>query len=455
MIENILAPRFGEICVIQCRHRVRDAHIERIVAPQHDTIAAHAPAEHLQDLDIVRDRIEVELQQIRFASCDGRTVILNATTVTGSSIFVPREDAAMKIKRWRTFPVTLPDEDPEWKFAGQAYPKNDAVVVALEAEDGTVGYGYAAAFPHLGATQMGVQGALERMLPLIVDKPALDIEAHLRAIDQSIRDNHPAKSGIDCALYDLAARILKVPLYQLFGGKVRSDIALSRMLALKQPAQMAQKARHHADEGYRCIKLKVGGDLREDEARVRAVRKAVGDSVRLTIDPNMSYSAKKAIACAERVAQYGVEMIEQPVRFDDLDGLAAVTRAVSIAVEADESAFSPQSTYHLAAGGVVDAVSLKVSKMGGLRNVLAAARICEAARLGCRMGATVGSRLLAAHAAHLVAALPHLTFPCELAEFEHLMNDPFEGLEVKDGMLKIPDEVGPGVRLRGDVDWRC
>ena len=360
---------------------------------------------------------------------------------------------AMKLKSFQTFPVTLPDEDPEWKFAGQAYPKNEAVVVALKAEDGTVGYGYAAAFPHLAATQMGVQGALNRLLPLIMGKSALDIESNLRIIDRSIRDNNPAKSGIDCALYDLAARLLKVPVYQLFGGKVRSEIPLSRMLALKNPEQMAEKAKKHADEGYRCIKLKLGGDLREDEARVKAVRKAVGEAVRLTIDPNMSYSAKQAIACVERVAQYNVELIEQPVRFDDLDGLAMVTRSVSISVEADESAFSAESSYYLASKGIVDAISLKVSKMGGLRNVHTAARICEAAKLGCRMGATVGSRLLAAHAAHLVASLPHLTFPCELAEFEHLMNDPFEGLQVKDGMLLVPDDIGPGVSLRADAGW--
>ena len=131
-----------------------------------------------------------------------------------------------------------------------------------------------------------------------------------------------------------------------------------------------------------------------------------------------------------------------------------MTRSVSMRVEADESAYSPESTYYLAAHGVVDAISLKVSKMGGLRNVHAAARICEAAKLGCRMGATVGSRLLTAHAAHVVAALPHLTFPCELAEFEHLMNDPFEGLEVKDGVLKVPEAVGAGVSLRKEIDWR-
>ncbi len=74
-----------------------------------------------------------------------------------------------------------------------------------------------------------------------------------------------------------------------------------------------------------------------------------------------------------------------------------------------------------------------------------ASRICEAAKLG--------SRLLAAHAAHLIASLPDLTFPCELAEFEHLMNNPFEGLQVKDGMLLVPDDSGPGVSLRADAVW--
>jgi L-alanine-DL-glutamate epimerase-like enolase superfamily enzyme len=78
---------------------------------------------------------------------------------------------------------------------------------------------------------------------------------------------------------------------------------------------------------------------------------------------------------------------------------------------------------------------------------------CEAAQLGCRMGATVGSQLLAAHAVHVIASLRHLTFPCELAEFLHLTNDPFEGLEVKDGMIRVPDEIASGTRLAKDIQF--
>jgi L-alanine-DL-glutamate epimerase-like enolase superfamily enzyme len=356
-----------------------------------------------------------------------------------------------KISKFSVIPVSLPDEDPEWKFAGQNYPKWDACILALQADDGTIGYGYAAAFTHLGATNAAVESVIQRLVPLIVGKDCLDIESNIQITDKGITGNHPAKSGIDCALHDLAARVLKVPMYHLFGGKVRSSIPVCRMLALKNPAQTAEKARARVDEGYKCLKMKVAGNVAEDVARLREVRKAVGDDIRLTADPNMSYSAKDAIAFVERSAEYNLDMIEQPVREFDLEGLATVTRSVSIAVEADESAFSPQSTFNLASRRIVDAVSMKITKMGGLRKVHAAAKICEAAAIGCRMGATVGSRLLTAHALHLCASLPHLTYPSELAEFLHVTEDPFEGLEVRDGAIIIPDDIGPGVHLRKDI----
>jgi L-alanine-DL-glutamate epimerase-like enolase superfamily enzyme len=358
-----------------------------------------------------------------------------------------------KLASYAVFPVSLPDEDPEWKFAGRAYPKWDACVVALKAEDGTVGYGYAAAFTHLGATNPGVEAALHRLLPLVIGRDALDIEGALRIVDKAIQGNQVAKSGIDCALYDLAANLLEVPLHQLFGGQVHREIPICRMLALKDASRMAEKARARIDEGYRALKLKVAGDIVEDVARVREVRKAVGDKIRLVVDPNMSYLAKDAIAFVTRITEFNVDMVEQPVRESDLEGLAQVTRSVSIGVEADESAFSPASTFHLAAQRIIDAVSMKVTKMGGLRNVFAVARICEASGLGCRMGATVGSRLLTAHALHLSAALPNLTYPSELAEFLHINDDPFEGLEVRDGAIKVPDGPGAGVRLRRDIAW--
>jgi L-alanine-DL-glutamate epimerase-like enolase superfamily enzyme len=100
---------------------------------------------------------------------------------------------------------------------------------------------------------------------------------------------------------------------------------------------------------------------------------------------------------------------------------------------------------------MVDAVSLKIPKLGGLRNTIAAARICEAGHIKYRLGAAVGSRLLAAHGLHLACALPGVDYACELAEFDRLLDDPFEGLDVKDGMLKLPSGPGTGVRPIGSA----
>ena len=354
----------------------------------------------------------------------------------------------MKITAFAIEHLSLPDEDPNWKFAGQAYPTNDACVLTLTAEDGTQGWGYAAAFPHLAATALSVEGALQRICPVLVDKDAMEIEANLTRMNAALVGNNPAKAAIDCALHDLKARLLGVPLYDLLGGKTTDRIAICRMLGLKTPPEMAERAQRLVDQGYRHLKLKVGGSVREDIERLRAVRRQVGNDVRLVADPNQSYRAKDAIVFAQRAIEFDVDIIEQPVRADDLDGLQEVTRASSIAIEADESAYDAGSTYRLAATRSINAVSLKVPKMGGLRAVQTAARICEVAHLGCRMGANVGSQLLAAHALHLAVTLPNITYACELAEFQKLLNDPFEGLAVRDGYLYVPDGPGVGVVRR-------
>jgi L-Ala-D/L-Glu epimerase len=145
------------------------------------------------------------------------------------------------------------------------------------------------------------------------------------------------------------------------------------------------------------------------------------------------------------MAEYNIDLVERPVPVGDRRGLKLVTDLVPVTVEADESAGSLSEIYELVSGEMVDAVSLKVPKLGGLRNTIAAARICEAAGVRYRLGATVGSRLLAAHSLHLACALPGVDYACELGEFDRLLDDPFEGLEVDGGVLKLPPGPGSGV----------
>ena len=169
----------------------------------------------------------------------------------------------------------------------------------------------------------------------------------------------------------------------------------------------------------------------------------------LTIDANQSYSVKNAIIAITRMAEYDIDLVEQPVSADDFNGLSLVTRTVPITVEADEAAGSLAEIYRLVTERAVDAVSLKIPKLGGLRNTVAAARICEQGGIAYRLGAAVGPRLLAAMGLHLACALGGVSYACELGEFERLLDDRFSGLDVSDGMLHVPAGVGSGVAWQG------
>ncbi len=354
----------------------------------------------------------------------------------------------MKITHFEIFDSVMRKEDPTWKFALGASPTTEGKIVRLVAEDGVDGFGYASATPHMGAIAPALAAQLEYLKASVVGRDSGDIEAILIGLDRAMRGAPQAKASIDCALHELLAKHLRIPLCQLFGGKVRDRVPILRILAIKSPAEMAAQAQKLVDKGYTYLKIKVHGDVAEDVARVAAIRKQVGDSVHLTIDANQSYTPKNAIAALTRMAAYHIDLAEQPVSADDFEGLKLVTQAAPIPIEADEAAGSLQEVYRLVTQRAVDAVSLKIPKLGGLRNTLAAARICEAGGVQYRLGAAVGSRLLSAHAIHLACALPKLDYACELGEFDRLLDDSFEGIEIENGELHLPAGAGSGVKLK-------
>ena len=140
------------------------------------------------------------------------------------------EGLNLRIKDVSVESLSLADQDPNWKISGYAIPTNDACIVTITGDDGERGQGYAAAFAHLGATQTGTAEALEKMGRLLIGRDAFAIEANMKVVRGVIKGNNPAKGAMDCALHDLLARHLKVPLYQLLGGKTRSKVPLLPVL---------------------------------------------------------------------------------------------------------------------------------------------------------------------------------------------------------------------------------
>ena len=242
----------------------------------------------------------------------------------------------MIITRVDLQPCVMRKEDPNWRFALGANPVTEGVVVTLTAQDGTLGFGYGSATPHMGATRETLMAALTRFVPLVAGRDSFNVEEILQALDMDLVGNNQAKAAIDCALHDLNARILGIPLHQLLGGKLRDSVPILRILAIKTPEEMAVQAQKLVDAGYRYLKIKVHGEVTEDVARVRAIRRQVGDGVHLTIDANQSYSVKDAIAALNRMAEFDIDLAEQPVAAADLKGLRLVTDSVAVTVEAPQ-----------------------------------------------------------------------------------------------------------------------
>ena len=356
----------------------------------------------------------------------------------------------MKIATVTLQPCVLRKEDPHWRFALGASPTTEGVIVTLASADGVQGFGYGSATAHMGAAQSALSAALERLTPLVVGRDTSDIADVMNFLDAQMPDANQAKAALDCALHDLKARTQDIPLYCLLGEKVRDSVPILRILAIKTPEEMAANARKLVAKGYLYLKIKLEGRPHDDIARVRAIREAVGDDIHLTVDANQSYSVNDAIAALTHMAQFGVELAEQPIAAADLEGLKQVTDCVPVVVEADESASSVERVKELVEIRAVDAVSLKIPKLGGLLKTIEAARICETGGVGYRMGAAVGSRLLSAQAMHLAAVLPKIEFACELGEFDRLLDDPFTGIAIENGHLALPETPGSGVVLRDD-----
>src|SRR5262249_33779467 len=187
-------------------------------------------------------------------------------------------------------------QDAKWRFAVGANPTTEGIIVALHSEDGVVGYGYASATPHMGATTASLTAALDRFEPLLTGRDPTDIGETLTDLDRALEGSNQAKAAVDCALHDLNARARGVPLVELLGGKRRDEVPILRILGLKTPDEMAAQAQKLVDRGYRYLKIKVEGDIDLDISRVRAIRRQVGPDIHLTVDANQSYSVEGAIA---------------------------------------------------------------------------------------------------------------------------------------------------------------
>ena len=256
---------------------------------------------------------------------------------------------------------------------------------------------------------------------------------------------HYALSSIDGALWDLKGKLAGMPLHRLLGGvtdKVPFYIAGGYYGPDKSLADLRDEVLSYVGLGARAVKIKVGGvTMAEDIARVRTVRESIGADVALMLDANGAYRAHEAIQFGERVAEFDIAWLEEPVGPDDYEGYARVGRRLSIPLAAGEQEYGLSGFRDLLATGGVAVLQPDARCTGGASEFMRIATLAEA-----------HGRLISSHGdqqvhAPLMAAIRNASWTEYYAPAVDPNAEAFYAQPVTrtgDGCLLLSDEPGGG-----------
>jgi muconate cycloisomerase len=360
------------------------------------------------------------------------------------------ERTPLIIRRVDAIPVSLPLAKA-LAMAGGTVSRALNILVRIEADDGTVGWGEAASAPTMtGDTLVGLVAAVrDHLAPLLVGQDAWMRTALCRSLRGALYGNSGAHSAVEVALLDLAGRASGLPLIDLIGGAVRRKVAPMWLLGNPSSEQDIAEAQDRHRQGFGFFKLKIGTKpVAREIAATIALREALGADMPLCADANCGMCLDDAQRYVEGTRTAGLMFVEQPLAHHDLGGLARLARLSPTPIGADEAIHSLadiEAHERCGAGGV----SLKLIKLGGVSAALEAARICE--RLGLRVNVAAKiaeSSIASAAAIHLACAAPAVDWGVSLTHFYLAEDIARSAPMISDGMVSLP--AGPGLGIEVD-----
>lgn len=334
-------------------------------------------------------------------------------------------------------------------------PVLEYVIIVIDTDSGIRGIGEATPdVGFFGESLEEVKAAIDLYLgPKLIGVDPFDREWILNQLDY--RGNYCAKSAIDLAIHDLIGKALGLPVYDLIGGRCRERVLVALEIPGGAPQDMAKACADYVKQGVRVFKPKIGGYPDADAERLRAIREAVGKDVILRADANQGYTPKEAIRLCRLAEKYdvGLELLEQPVPYWNLRGMAQVRQAVDVLIEADESAFTQHDVMNIIRNEAADVINIKVEKVGGLYNAKKVAAMAESAGLECVIGTAFGLGTTIAAKLHLAASTLIIKDAVEFTEIrlhDNLLAAPYDllfSLPLEDGCLAVPSGPGFGVSI--------
>lgn len=354
----------------------------------------------------------------------------------------------MKITDIRLGMLRVPLKTP-FKTALRTVDTVQDVVVQVHTDTGHVGWGEAPATAVITGDTHGsiIEAITTCIAPRLIGRQVADLNRNCALVQSAMVHNSSAKAAVEIALYDLWAQLHNAPLYRMLGGGepvITSDITIS----VDHIDKMVADSLSALDRGFESLKIKVGKDIGLDIERVKAIHAAVDGRALLRLDANQGWTAKQAVFAMTALENAGVELelLEQPVKADDIAGLKYVTDRVNTPVMADESAFSPLQAIDLIQQRAADIINIKLMKTGGLSNAIKVADIAGLHGVPCMIGCMLESSISVAAAVHLAVAKSDVITKVDLDGPSLCAFDPVTGgVHFNESEITISDAPGLGI----------
>jgi L-alanine-DL-glutamate epimerase-like enolase superfamily enzyme len=311
----------------------------------------------------------------------------------------------MKIKKIQAVHVRVPLEVP-YVYGRGAMTGFESAIVRILTNDGVVGYGESA--PLLRSPSGGPDLIAKLINGPVADdligRDPFDVETIVERVLHLAKGNVDVVAGIDLALWDILGKSLGQPVYKLIGGLCQDPIPVDYTISAAEPETMTDKARKICGSGFRGVVVKVTGESPEkDVSRVRSVRKALPSDCTVRVDCNGVFSREQALQFLKAIAQWDIELVEQPLAGNDIDGLKQC-REIGIPISLDESLITLGDALNFVCNKACDILNIKIPRVGGLFLAKRMAAIAAGAGLPVIVGGRTALELSRCASRHFAAS---------------------------------------------------
>jgi L-alanine-DL-glutamate epimerase-like enolase superfamily enzyme len=312
----------------------------------------------------------------------------------------------MKIKRIMAYQVDLPLHEGSYKWSGgKSVDVFDSTIVAVETDDGLIGYGECCPLGpfYLPAYGAGVRTGIKELGPHLIGQNPIETGKLNQLMDQCLKGHPYVKSPIDIACWDIKGQVTGMPVCEMLGGRYGDDFILYRAISQIEPEAMAANVKKYRDEGYRRFQLKVGGNPDEDIERIKLAAAELNPGDKLIADANTGWLMHEAARVVRAVDDIDV-YIEQPC--ETYEECLSIRERTSHPFILDEVINGIDILVRGHADRAMDVVNIKISKFGGITKAALARDLCVKLGIAMTLEDSWGGDVTTAAISHLAHSTP-------------------------------------------------